>query len=179
MHRSLVLPASFAQAAKSSAAICASRRDSRWAQYHQEAEQEYAALSQDPQFMFGLALLHRGRQQNQAEPSLFGKLRSACYSESNGILSDDRRSLFIVALRLAFTSWVACRRCRSLLAANDRAAQSAVPHKTTSAVSRASSGKKGNLQVYGTCQLYASNTKIRQKLSCWMTLSLTARSFIG
>ncbi len=32
------------------------RRDVRWAEYQREAEEEYATLSQDPEFMFGLAL---------------------------------------------------------------------------------------------------------------------------
>ena len=32
------------------------RRDDRWAEYHREAEEEYVTLSQDPAFMFGLAL---------------------------------------------------------------------------------------------------------------------------
>jgi transcriptional regulator with XRE-family HTH domain len=32
------------------------RRDTRWAAYHREAEEEYLTLSQDPVFMFGLAL---------------------------------------------------------------------------------------------------------------------------
>jgi len=52
-------------------------------------------------------------------------------------------------------------------------------HKTSISVSRASAGKKGNTQPYGTFQISATHTKTRQKLSTWMTLVLTARSFIG
>ena len=44
------------------------RRDARWAEYHREAEEEYAALSQDPAFMFGPALdIGEGRKTRQNE----------------------------------------------------------------------------------------------------------------
>lgn len=41
-------------------------------------------------------------------------------------------------------------------------------------VSQASSVRKVNLQIYGTCQLYAFSTKARQKVQKWMELALNA-----
>ena len=154
------------------------RRDTRWADYHREAEEEYAALSKDPEFMFGLALyIGEGSktQQNDlcitnCDPRVIQKalefflkvgvpyasLRCAVHLHP-GLSVEVAESYWQKVTGLPKTQF----------------------HRTTPAVSRASSGKKGNLQVYGTCQVSASHTKIRQKLGRWMALALVARSFIG
>ncbi len=154
------------------------RRDDRWAQYHREAEAEYAILSQDPQFMFGLALyIGEGSKTKQND---------LCLANCDPRVIRKAKDFFLMIGIPA-----ASLRCGLHLhpGLSVEAAESywqeitGLPetqfHRTSIAVSRASGGKKGNLQIYGTCQLYASNTKICQKLSRWMTLSLMARSFIG
>ena len=154
------------------------RRDTRWAGYHREAEEEYITLSQDPQFMFGLALyIGEGSKTKQNDMCIancdprviqkalefflkigvpYASLRCAIHLHP-GLPVESVESYWREVTGLPETQF----------------------HQTSRAVSRASDGKKGNSQVYGTCQLGASHTEIRQKLGRWMTLALTARSFIG
>ena len=47
--------------------------------------------------------------------------------------------------------------------------------KTICALSRASSQKKGNIQLYGTCHVLMDSTRLCQKMHCWMDLALAAR----
>lgn len=155
-----------------------STRDARWAAYHREAENEYAVLSQDPQFMFGLALyIGEGSKTKQndlcltnCDPRVIQK--AIAFFLSIGVpYSSLRCGLHLhpgLCVEAAEYHW---RNIAGLPASQF--------HKTTPFISRASAGKKGNLQMFGTCQLYASHTKTRQKLSQRMLLSLMARSFIG
>ena len=154
------------------------RRDTRWAGYHREAEAEYATLSQDPTFMFGLAL-YIGEGSKTKQNDMY-------------ITNCDPRVIqkgleFFLKIGIPYTSL----RCAIHLhpglsiegAENRWRGVTGLPetqfHQTSVALSSASGGKKGNIQVYGTCQIGASHTEIRQKLGRWMTLALTARSFIG
>lgn len=148
-------------------------RDRRWAEFQREAEAEYPALCQDPEFMFGLALyIGEGGKADgnrlcftncdprvvQKGLQFFLKIGIAAESIRCGIhlhpgLSKEEAKDF----------W---QKVTSLPPAQFYA--------VSEAVSRASSGRKGNLQVYGTCQIYALSTKARQKVQRWMELALNA-----
>ncbi len=154
------------------------RRDTRWAEYHQEADEEYVLLSRDPEFMFGLALYigegsktqPNGLCLSNCDPRVIQKglqfflqigipyqsLRCAVHLHP-GICIETAEAYWQEVTGLPKTQF----------------------HKTSEAISQASSGKKVSLQMYGTCHIKANHTKIRQKLSRWMILALTARSFIG
>lgn len=154
------------------------RRDTRWAEYHQEADEEYVLLSRDPEFMFGLALyIGEGSKTSQ---------NSLCIANCDPRVIQKALEFFL-KIGVPYSSL----RCGLNLHPGLSIEAAEVYwqevtglsktqfHRTSTAVSRASGGKKGNLQVHGTCQISASHTKIRQKLGGWMTLALTARSFIG
>lgn len=148
------------------------RRDDRWAEYHREAEAEYAALSQDPAFMFGLALyIGEG---SKTQPN---SLRlSNC---DPGVI---RKGLqFFLKIGVSPTS-VRCAvhlhpgLCVETAEAYWQEITGLTPaqfYKTTVALSRASSGTKTNVQCYGTCHLVIHQTRLRQKMEKWMELSLT------
>lgn len=154
------------------------RRDDRWAEYHREAEAEYAILSQDPAFMFGLALyIGEGTKSDE---------NAVCFTNC-----DPR--VICKALDFFLTIGVPYASLRGAVHLHPGLSVEAAElywrqvtnssetqlHKTSVSVSRASTGKKGNSQPRGTFQISATHTKTRQKLSVWMTLALAARSFIG
>lgn len=154
------------------------RRDIRWARYHREAEAEYAALSQDPTFMFGLALyIGEGSKTKQND---------VCIANCDPRVIQKALEFFL-KIGIPYSSLRCGIHLHPELSVENVELYwrgvTGLPktqfHQTSRAVSSASSGKKGNLQVYGTCQVVASHTEIRQKLGRWMTLALTARSFIG
>jgi len=153
------------------------RRDTRWAEYHREAEEEYRTLSQDPEFMFGLALyIGEGSKTKQND---------LCIANCDPRVI--QKALEFLRIGIPFASLRCAIHLHLGLSVETAEAYwqevTGLPktqfHRTSAAISRASGGKKGNLQVYGTCQISAAHTKIRQKLGRWMTLALTARSFIG
>lgn len=45
-------------------------------------------------------------------------------------------------------------------------------HTMRAVISRASNCTKGHIQIYGTCQIRACSTPIRQKVARWMALAL-------
>lgn len=148
------------------------RRDDRWAEYHWEAEAEYAVLSQDPAFMFGLALyIGEG---SKTQPN------SLRLSNCNpGVI---RKGLqFFLKIGVSPTS-VRCAvhlhpgLCVETAETHWQEITGLLPaqfYKTTVALSRASSGTKTNVQRYGTCHLVIHQTRLRQKMEKWMELSLT------
>ncbi len=154
------------------------RRDTRWADFHKEAEEEYATFSQDPDFMFGLALyIGEGSKTQQ---------NTLCLSNCDPRVIQKGLKFFLKiglpyqSLRCAVHLHPGlCVETAERYWQEVTGLPKAQFHKTTEAASRASSGRKVNLQVYGTCHIKANHTKIRQKLSCWMTLALMAPSFIG
>ena len=148
------------------------RRDVRWAGFYHEAEEEYAALSLDPDFMFGLALyVGEGSKSGSnllcltnCDPRVIRKgLR---FFGRIGIV----RSLMRVAIQIhpglsTETAEAFCREVTGL--------PSEQFHATRDVTSRASGGKKGNVQLYGTCQIRACSTIMRQKVERWMELALS------
>lgn len=154
------------------------RRDTRWAGYHRQAEEEYAELSQDPEFMFGLALyIGEGSKTKQndvcianCDPRVIQKALE--FFLKIGIPYASLRCAIHLHPELPVESVESYWRGVTGLPETQF-------HQTSRVVSSASGGKKGNLQVYGTCRVGASHTEIRQKIGRWMTLALTARSFIG
>ena len=154
------------------------RRDARWQTFHQEAEEEYASLCKDPEFMFGVALyIGEGSKTRPNE---------VCITNCDPRVIQKGLEFFL-KIGVAPSSL----RCAIHLhpGLSKEAANAfwrevtGLPetqfHTIREAVSRASSGRKINLQIYGTCQISACSTKVRQKLARWMELALTARSFIG
>lgn len=154
------------------------RRDDRWAEYYREAEVEYAVLSQDAAFMFGLALY----------------IGEGTKSDENAIcLTNCDPRVICKALDFFLTIGVPYASLRGAVHLHPGVPVEEVElywrqvtslpetqfHRTSISVSRASTGKKGNTQPCGTFQISATHTKTRQKLSIWMTLALAARSFIG
>jgi len=147
------------------------RRDTRWEEYYKEAEEEYTLLSQNPEFMFGLALYigegSKTKQNNlclaNCDPRVIQKAMD--FFLQIGIPYQSFRCA--VHLHPGLSVKIAEEYWRSITNLSVEQFQ-----KTTEAVSRASSGSKGNIQVYGTCHIKASHTEIRQKLSRWMELSL-------
>ncbi|MDQ2686469.1 MAG: hypothetical protein M3Y28_01220 [Armatimonadota bacterium] len=146
-------------------------RDARWAGFQQEAEEEYAALSQDPEFMFGLAL-YIGEGSKTAPNEL-------CLTNcDSGVIRH--------GLRFFLKIGVPYQQIRCAIGIHPGLSKEAAQaywqdvtglprnqfHTVREVASRASSGKKGHLQIYGTCQLRASVTKIRQKVHRWMELAL-------
>ncbi len=154
------------------------RRERRWAEYQAEAETEYVVLSRDPAFMFGLALyVGEGSKTIQNE---------VCITNCDPRVIQKGVEFFLKigvpyeALRCAIHLHPElCQENAESYWQQITGLPKQQFHKTQRSVSSASNGKKGNLQVYGTCQVRASSTKVRQKLSRWMDLALTARSFIG
>ncbi len=156
---------------KSSSETNVSAATSRWAEYHWEAEQEFERLSQDADFMFGLALyIGEGSKTSgnqlcltNCDPRVIRK--GMRFFEKIG----GTRSIMRVAIQVhpglskeaAEAFW---REVTGL--------PSGQFHVTREAVSRASSCTKGNLQIYGTCQIRANSTKLRQKVTRWMELAL-------
>lgn len=147
------------------------RRDSRWAEYHSEAETEYAVLSQDPAFMFGLALYIGEGSKTQPNSLRF----SNC---DPGVI---RKSLqFFLKIGVAQSSVRCavhlhpglCVEAAELHWQEITGLPPAQFYKTTVALSRASSGTKTNVQCYGTCHLVIHQTRLRQKMEKWMDLSL-------
>ena len=147
------------------------RRDDRWAEYHQEAEAEYAELSKDAAFMFGLALYIGEGSKTQPNSQRFANCDPAVI----------RKGLQFF-LKIGLTEPQI--RCAVHLHPNlDVAAAETywqkvtdLPptqfYKTTVALSRASTGNRINVQRYGTCHLVAHQTRTRQKLAKWMELAL-------
>ena len=153
-------------------------RDARWAEFHREAAEEYKSLSQDPTFMFGLAL-YIGEGSKTKENAL-------CIANCDPRVIQKGLEFFLrigvpyESLRCGINLHPGlCQETAKQYWQEVTGLPQTQFYRISEAVSRASSGRKGNIQVYGTCQITASHTKIRQKLSCWMTLALTARSFIG
>lgn len=147
------------------------RRDARWAEYRREAEEEFATLSQDAQFMFGLAL-YVGEGSKTSGNQL-------CLTNC-----DPR----VIRKGLEFYAKIGLPRGGIHLAIQIHPGLSkqgaeafwqevtGLPlehfHTTREVISRASKLTKGHLQVYGTCQLRAFSTTLRQKLGRWMELAL-------
>ncbi len=154
------------------------RRDDRWAEYHREAEAEYAILSRDPTFMFGLALyIGEGTKSDENAVCLTNcDPRVICKAQE-----------FFLRIGVPYSSLRGAVHLHPGLSAEAAELHwqqvTSLPetqfHRTSLSVSRASAGKKGNTQPCGTFQISATHTKTRQKLSVWMTCALTARSFIG
>ncbi len=147
------------------------RRDNRWAEYQREAEEEYKLLSQDPSFMFGLALyVGEGSktQQNElcitnCDPRVIQK--GLQFFRQIGVPMDALRCGLHVHPGLSKKG-----------AEQFWQEVTGLPpeqfHTTRDAISRASNGTKGHVQLYGTCQLRACSTRLRQKLQKWMELAL-------
>lgn len=147
------------------------RRNARWAEYHREAEEEYKRLSQDPSFMFGLALyIGEGSKTLQNElcitncdPRVIQK--GMQFFQQIGVSTDALRCALHVhpglSKEIAEQFWQEV---------------TGLPpeqfHTTRDAISRASKGTKGHVQLYGTCQLRACSTRLRQKIQKWMELAL-------
>ena len=147
------------------------RRDDRWAEYHREAEAEYAVLSRDPIFMFGLALYIGEGSKTQPNSLRFsncnpGVIRTSLqFFLTIGVAQSSVRCAVHLHPGLCIeTAEVYWQGVTELPLAQF--------YKTTVALSRASSGTKTNVQRYGTCHLVAHQTIIRQKLERWMELSL-------
>ncbi len=147
------------------------RRDARWAQYQQEAVDEYQELSQDPQFMFGLALYigegHKCQHGLVAvvncEAGVIAK--SLEFFERIGVSKD--KVTVTIHLHPGLCENEARKYWQQI---------TGLPltqfRKTIWVVSRASARKKGHLQIYGTCRIAVHSTKLRQKLGVWMKLAL-------
>ena len=147
------------------------RRDTRWAEYHQEAQEEFAALSQDPAFMFGLALyVGEGSKTSgnqlcltNCDPRVIRK--GLQFFETIGVTPHSLRVAIQVHPGLS-------KETAEDFWRNVTGLQPEQFHATRDVISRASNCTKGNLQIYGTCQIRANSTKLRQKVSCWMELAL-------
>lgn len=147
------------------------RRDIRWAEFHRQAEEEYAALSQDPEFMFGLAL-YIGEGSKTSGNQL-------CLTNCNprvirkGLKFYEQIGVPRTAIHIAIQIHPGLPKLEAEAFWQEL---TGLPleqfHTTREVVSRASKFTKGNLQVYGTCQLRAFSTTLRQKLARWMELAL-------
>ena len=123
-------------------------RDVRWAEFHREAEEEYAALSLDPEFMFGLAL-YIGEGSKSKENAL-------CIANCDPRVIQKGLEFFL-RIGIPYSSL----RCGINLhpgLCQETAKQywqevTGLPreqfYRNSEAVSRASSGKKGNLKSMG------------------------------
>ena len=148
-----------------------SRRNDRWAEYHAEAEAEYAELSKAPAFMFGLALYIGEGSKTQPNSLRFANCdprvirRGLQFFLKIGLLMPQIRCAVHLHPNLdvaeAEAYW---QEATGLLPLQF--------YKTTVALSRASTGNKTNVQRYGTCHLVAHQTRTRQKLAKWMELAL-------
>ncbi len=151
--------------------VLRNQRLERWATYHDEARREYETLSQDPAFMFGLALyVGEGSKTKQGEVRI-----TNC--DARVIQKGLRFFLLIGIPREKVRCAVHIYPSLSRAEAEDYWQRTtgllkSQFHMTRDTVSRASSGRKINVQLYGTCQLRANDTKVRQKLSVWMDLAL-------
>ena len=147
------------------------RRDARWFGYHQEAEEEYILLSQDAQFMFGLALyVGEGSKTSgnllcltNCDPRVIRK----------GLRFYEKIGVSKTAMRVAIQIHPGLSKQEAeLFWQQVTGLPSEQFHTTAEVMSRASKSTKGNLQIYGTCQLRACSTILRQKLARWMQLAL-------
>lgn len=147
------------------------RRDTRWAEYHREADLEFATLSQDADFMFGLALyIGEGSKTSgnqlcltNCEPRVIR--RGLQFFERIGVPRQAMRGAVQIHPGLS----------KETAEAFWQEATGLPPeqfHTTREVVSRASRCTKGHLQLYGTCQLRAHATKPCQKVTRWMELAL-------
>ena len=146
-------------------------RDARWARYHGEAEAEYAEFSQDAQFMFGLALyIGEGSKTSgnllcltNCDPRVIRK--GVSFYEKMGVARNAMRVAIQIHPGLS-------KEIAQLFWQEVTGLPPEQFHKTLEVVSRASKLTKGNLQIYGTCQIRACSTALRQKLARWMELAL-------
>ncbi len=147
------------------------QRLNRWAAYHEEARCEFETLSRDPAFMFGLAL-YVGEGDKSSQNRL-------CLSNCDPRVV--RRGLEFYASAGVPIHSIRCQVHLHMGLDKDAALAfwqdvTHLPitqfHSVVQAVSRASGQQKGNLQLYGTCHLFAFNTKMRQKVGTWMDLAL-------
>ena len=146
-------------------------RRQRWASYHAEAEQEWEHLKKDSIFMFGLALYVGEGGKTEPNVVSLGNCDPRVLCKTKGFflqcgVPDERLRAHIVihddqSVEAAERYWL---RHLGLLESQFQ--------KTTVVVSKASKRKKGNIQPYGTCNLRAAVTSVRQKLERWMDLSL-------
>ena len=147
------------------------QREAREAVVYAEAEVEYATLSRDPTFMYGLALYvgegaktSRGRiLLSNCDPRVLRKF--VRFMELLGVRADDLRiRIYLHPHRsegeaLGFWS-------REIGLPVTRFG------RTATAVSSASKGLKADKQPYGTCSVYYDSMELWLKMKTWMTLSL-------
>lgn len=153
--------------------VMRSRRTERWAEYHREAEAEWPRLSQDPGFMFEMALYI-------GEGSKTSGNRLTCTNCDPRVIKQGLAFFLSIgvpksALRCALHVHPGLSKEKA-----ERFWQqvSELPleqfHTTRDAVSRASNGTKGHIQVHGTCQIHAYSTELCQKVHRWMDMALNA-----
>ena len=147
------------------------KRNERIAKYHQEAEQEYRVLRQDPAFMFGLAL-YIGEGYKGSNPEV-------------GFINWNPQ---VVLKGLEFFAKIGIPksgiRCRiALHPKQDRKEAEAfwsrtlgIPltqfNQTYQAISPGSRGKRGQKWPHGGCTIRAYSAVLRHKLNKWIELSL-------
>lgn len=148
------------------------KREEKIAAYYREAEQEYAALSQDVEFMFGLALyVGEGAKSSRGmvaisncDPGVI--LKSIAFFERIGVARERIRCRIILHPGQpddeALTYW-------------EHITGLARDHfRVNHALTRASQGKAPHRQPHGTCSVYVGSTVLHFKIARWMELSLAS-----
>ena len=147
------------------------KRDTRWAGFQAEAQQEYEELSRDPAFMFGLALYvgEGSKKQNNSlcivncDPRVVRQ--GIAFFQQIGAPHDKIICTIHLHPGLCVASAESYWREQTDLT-------SASFRKTVIAISSASGAKKGNLQQFGTCHVKVHSTWLCQKVYRWMDLAL-------
>lgn len=149
------------------------RRDERWAGYRRQAEEEWETLSQDPQFMFGLALYVGEGSKTKNEQLCITNCDPRVIRKAIDFFS--RIGVSRKALRVGIHIHPGLsKEDAEVYWRNVTGLCQEQFHRTRDAVTRASSGTKGNIQVYGTCRISSCSTRLKQKIHRWMELALNA-----
>ena len=147
------------------------RRDARWARYYREAEEEYELLSQDTQFMFGLALYIGEGSKTSGNLLCLTNCDPRVIRKGMGFY--EKIGVSRTAMRVAIQIHPGLSKQEAKIFWQQvTGLPSEQFHTVLEVMSRASKSTKGNLQIYGTCQLRACSTILRQKLARWMQLAL-------
>ncbi len=152
-------------------AACADARARRWAKFTEQADQEWPILSQNPKFMFGLAL-YVG-EGTKCCPNAVGLvntdvrvLRSTLdFYRLVGVEMDQIRARLMLH-DINHEPEAKAYWCRELGLTLRQFTQT---HRKAPSSSR---GKRGNKHPQGMLALRVNSTELRQKLGRWMDLAL-------
>ncbi len=147
------------------------QRRERWAAFQAEALEEWPVLKNDGAFMLGLGLY-------------IGEGGKSCENQIN--LSNCEAGVIMRAIE--FFERIGARREKMSVAVQIHPGLDALAaqehwqrvthlplaqfNRAVISLSRASQGKRGNIQPNGTCRITVGDTRLRQKVGVWMNLAL-------